>query len=69
MPDEPGAHNAKAMGVMVRLCKRLHPEIRIYVNPSFWAGFDKDAVASDEVIPRNRPLHRHGSELLGAFRV
>ncbi len=50
MPDEPGAHNAKAMGVMVRLCKRLHPEIRIYVNPSFWAGFDKDAVAPDEVI-------------------
>ena len=50
MPDEPGAHNAKALGVMVRLCKRLHPEIRIYVNPSFWAGYDKDAVAPDEVI-------------------
>lgn len=50
MPDEPGAHNAKALGVMVRLCKKLYPQIRIYVNPSFWTGFDKDGVAPDEVI-------------------
>lgn len=50
MPDEPGVHNAKAMGLMIRLCKKLHPEIRIYVNPSFWAGFDRDAVADDELL-------------------
>ena len=48
MPDEPGAHNAKACGAVLKICKKLYPEIRVYANPAFWTGIENDVCAADE---------------------
>lgn len=48
--DEPGAHNAQLMGAFFRVCKRVFPQVRLYANPAFWAGFDHDAVTDDDTI-------------------
>lgn len=50
LPDEPGAHNADAIAAMVKLCKRIAPDVRIYANPAFWTGFENGAVSGDEEL-------------------
>ncbi len=50
MPDEPGKHNMRAVRTFIELCKRIEPRIRLYVNPAFWTGFEKDGTEDDDTI-------------------
>lgn len=48
-PDEPHERNIKGMGEAVKIIKKFYPQVRIYMNPSFWVGYRNGAVSSDEV--------------------
>ncbi len=45
--DEPGPNNAPGLGAVARIVKKADPKVRIFVNPSFWAG---QGAAADEIV-------------------
>lgn len=46
--DEPGVQNMQAFAAMCRLIKETDENINVYANPSFWKGWDKGLVESDD---------------------
>ncbi len=48
--DEPNAGNVAVLAKMVELAKRLRPDVRTYVNPAFWTGWENGATSSDDVL-------------------
>lgn len=50
LPDEPGRHNAAALGAAVRISKKFFPNIRLFANPAFWVGLENGVTVDDEVM-------------------
>jgi len=66
LTDEPGEGNAAAFGAIIGIIRRTDPKVRIYCNPSFWAGSgclpDASVAAAlspwyEEGVDISSPLH------------
>lgn len=48
--DEPGHKNMAAVAYVCKLIHQADPKVNVYVNPCYWAGYDKGAVAEDQLV-------------------
>lgn len=48
--DEPGRHNMAAVAAVCRMVRQADPKVQIYLNPCYWAGYDRNGVAPDDVV-------------------
>lgn len=50
--DEPNVKNAITMGKLVKICKEANNDIRTYVNPAYWTGWENGATSCDDDLYR-----------------
>ena len=48
--DEPGRGSGTSYRTFRQLLKEIDPNVHIYANPCFWAGWEKDGVHTDDVV-------------------
>lgn len=51
--DEPGSKNIGAVAAVCRMIREADPSVQIYLNPCYWTGYDRNAVADDETVSRD----------------
>lgn len=51
--DEPGHHNMEAIAFVCRLIRKADPNVKIYLNPCYWTGFDRNAVTDDATVAKD----------------